>query len=187
MYYVKIYDENAKPLGVVSQDSFQPVQGGNRYVKIHDGNGNPIGVVCIDAEFVSSEATRLVTLYNEKMLPVGVISIEYLAQMDSESTEMTITAISDASGSNKVDAEINDMLPDTLETLGLIVYGTNMDGTWTYEYKGSNMSGVVNQAKTQVLFDPQAQDYIDINSAGVVKYNGSVVLGFRDTPKVKQE
>lgn len=64
------------PIGVVSTDSIEVVENGERYVKIKDANGLIKGAINIDEELAISEVARLVTVYNDKMLPIGMADIE---------------------------------------------------------------------------------------------------------------
>ena len=74
MAYIKIFDENAKPIGVVNISDFQQIANGERYVKTSNENVMPNGMTNIDGELSTSD-NRLITVYNEQMIPIAVIEL----------------------------------------------------------------------------------------------------------------
>ena len=75
MSYIKIYNKDLMPIGVISTDSIEVVENGERYAKIKNAEGLILGAINIDSEISPSEIQRLVTIYNEKMIPVGFADI----------------------------------------------------------------------------------------------------------------
>lgn len=74
MKYIKIFDENANPIGVVNISDFQQIANGERYVKTSNENVMPNGMTNIDGELSTSD-NRLITVYNEQMIPIAVIEL----------------------------------------------------------------------------------------------------------------
>lgn len=204
MKYVKIYDRNMMPCGVIDLNGDFPSEASNKFVKAYDNNNKLVGVLELGTELTEAQRSLSIHVYDENMSPCGNMPA-HITEKNVQNPNIELTPSSFTySGSPCVPTVVvkdgDTVVPAseyTVEITNNVNAGTatvtitdkvggdyNVAGTTTFQIAKANPTYTAPTGKTGLEYTGEAQALLNAGSTehGTIKYSLDGENWYTDIP-----